>query len=1177
MTLRSPTLRERSRRWLLTCLSAAALLLPAALPAATFTVNNTGSQDDADALAPGGNDGVCDIDLNTAGLQCTIRAAIQEANDTAASDTILFASSITSITLTTGLPTITTPMIVDGNNASAVGSRVNINGGGTNSAFDFGPNAQGSTIKNLVIRNFNDDGIAVAGHGYTIENNYIGVLPTGLSASANSGDGINVVGIAGPPANIPSLGLPSSLTNIATITADLIAAFSSIPPNRIRNNVISGNAGSGIEVFSENAAVNIISNNIIGASASGLTAIPNGSAGGTHHGVFINSFAYANVVGPGNLISGNTVDPGSHGVCLCSGAVRYPNFVSGNIIGPSSAIITGLGNAGDGVYVDTFPQRTTAPLNNTGLAGLVGPGNVIGYNGTAAQILGADLENQEDAGIDINGASAKIRVLGNFIGVGEDPEVAGSFANLGNNGDGIIVTTADHIIGGNAAPFANVISHNKRHGISVRTSNIHSLSIQGNIIGRNPLDQGFLPNTFDGIRIFQSSGVSIGGSASGEGNTIAGNGRHGIKLGSSSSGAFNLIAGNRIWGNADLGIDLDRIVNDPDPIPDPLGLDPNLVYANFGQNQPQVCDGNNIPGCAFPTYNSGTGATSFSWRLESAPNTPYTIEVFANDSPDSSGSGEGQYFLGRFTTTTNASGQAAGSQSITPASPLDTRSRWLSLTARATNTVDPPGPLVSGPANHTSEFSNAAKVPSPGTLQFTLANYTIGEAGGNATIIVSRTNGSDGAVGVTHATTNGTALQPSDYGNAGGQLFWAAGDTASKSFNVPIVSDTLDENDETVTLTLSDPTGGAVLGATATATLTITDDDNPPTLSIDDVAFAEGSAGTTTPFTFTVSLSAVSSKTISVTAASANGIATLANNDYQQLLPTVLTFNPGQAVRTVTVTVNGDDTVESTETFFVNLSAASNATLDDAQGVGTIIADEVATVSIADAAQVEGNSGTSALQFLVTRSNGSGSASVTVTSSNAGATAGQDYVMLPATTVSFANGETSKPVNVTINGDLTFEDSEEFTLTLSNPSGVALGDASATGTIINDDAVPQLGIQDLSQNEGNVGSSNFSFTLVLSNPSEQTITVSASTADQTATVAGNDYQNLTPTTVTFNPGQTTRPQIVVVNGDPTPEPNETFRVMLSNAVNATLVDNQAVGTIVNDDAGGDQVFKNGFE
>src|SRR4029077_1392120 len=117
----------------------------------------------------------------------------------------------------------------------------------------------------------------------------------------------------------------------------------------------------------------------------------------------------------------------------------------------------------------------------------------------------------------------------------------------------------------------------------------------------------------------------------------------------------------------------------------------------------------------------------------------------------------------------------------------------------------------------------------PGTLQFDSAGYSVNENGGTATITVTRTGGSDGPVSVDYATSNGTATAGSDYTTASGTLNFAAGET-SKTFTVPITNDTLVEGDETVNLTLSNPSGGATLGSQNTATLTIHDDDvaGPP-------------------------------------------------------------------------------------------------------------------------------------------------------------------------------------------------------------------------------------------------------------------------------------------------------------------------------------------------------------
>ena len=99
-----------------------------------------------------------------------------------------------------------------------------------------------------------------------------------------------------------------------------------------------------------------------------------------------------------------------------------------------------------------------------------------------------------------------------------------------------------------------------------------------------------------------------------------------------------------------------------------------------------------------------------------------------------------------------------------------------------------------------------------GTLQFSAATYSVNENGGSVTITVTRTGGSNGAVGVSYATSNGTATAGSDYTATSGTLSWANGDTANKTFSVPIIDDSVYEGNETVNLTLSSPTGGATLG-----------------------------------------------------------------------------------------------------------------------------------------------------------------------------------------------------------------------------------------------------------------------------------------------------------------------------------------------------------------------------
>lgn len=113
----------------------------------------------------------------------------------------------------------------------------------------------------------------------------------------------------------------------------------------------------------------------------------------------------------------------------------------------------------------------------------------------------------------------------------------------------------------------------------------------------------------------------------------------------------------------------------------------------------------------------------------------------------------------------------------------------------------------------------------PGTIQLTASAVSVNENGVSVTITATRTGGADGAVSVAYATSPGTATSPADYAAAAGTLNWANQDSASKSFQVTIVNDNLDEPDETFTATLSTPTGGAALGAVTTEVVTILDDD----------------------------------------------------------------------------------------------------------------------------------------------------------------------------------------------------------------------------------------------------------------------------------------------------------------------------------------------------------------
>ena len=230
------------------------------------------------------------------------------------------------------------------------------------------------------------------------------------------------------------------------------------------------------------------------------------------------------------------------------------------------------------------------------------------------------------------------------------------------------------------------------------------------------------------------------------------------------------------------------------------------------------------------------------------------------------------------------------------------------------------------------------------SIQFSAAEYSVNENNGGATVTVARTSGV-GTASINYATSNGTATAGTDYTATSGTLNFAAGET-SKTFTVPILDDSVFEGNETINLTLTNPAGGAALGSPSTATLTVVDNEQQPSLTINNVSLPEPISGTSLA-TFSVSLTNASAKTVTVNYATANGTATAGTapggGDYDATSGT-LSFNPGEtAAKSIQVVVNSDPVVEGDETFYVNLSGAQNATISKAQGVGTILSQQVAS------------------------------------------------------------------------------------------------------------------------------------------------------------------------------------------------------------------------------------------
>jgi len=240
-------------------------------------------------------------------------------------------------------------------------------------------------------------------------------------------------------------------------------------------------------------------------------------------------------------------------------------------------------------------------------------------------------------------------------------------------------------------------------------------------------------------------------------------------------------------------------------------------------------------------------------------------------------------------------------------------------------------------------------VESPGTLLLSSATYSVNEGTGNATITVNRTAGSAGAISVNYSTSNGTAFGGSscagsvDYISQTGTLTWVNGETAGKTFSIPVCNDSIEESSESVNIALSSPIGGAVLGGQNTAVLTITDNDAVTA----DFASASYSVSEGTPsVTLTVVRGGDSSKVFDIDYVTANssaigGTCGSAGSDYQTVASSIH-FGIGEVTKTIGIPICTDEFSESpAEAFTVGLSNATN---------GVSIGLSTSTVTVYDAA-----------------------------------------------------------------------------------------------------------------------------------------------------------------------------------------------------------------------------------
>jgi hypothetical protein len=435
------------------------------------------------------------------------------------------------------------PIVLDGTSAGAGANGLTILAGNT-------------TVRGLVIDNWGGSGIAVQGAGNdVIAGNFIGTTNNGAGAAGNGIYGV-VIGT-------------SNNTVGGTADAD--------------RNVISGNTNNGIAIFGAGVTGNVIQGNYVGLDRDGLIAVPNAAGISISDGAN-NNLIGGDLTGARNIIAGNRFDE----INISRGTATTGNVVRGNYIGTDvrgqlrvpngigfSGVAIGMaanhnsvvgnvisGNGGSGVAI--FDAGTTDNVVQGNFLGTNRAGTQAVYNnfegirmfngatnntigGTSAAVRNV-ISGNNNRGVNLYGlGTSNNLVQGNYVGT----DVSGTRA-IPNAFSGIDIDSdatggaSNNTIGGTAAGAGNLVSGNSIHGIGIYGGGVTGNLVRGNFIGVDASGQVELGNAQDGVHLsLSASNNTIGGTDTGAGNLISGNGFEGVSL-TDNGTTGNLIQNNSI-------------------------------------------------------------------------------------------------------------------------------------------------------------------------------------------------------------------------------------------------------------------------------------------------------------------------------------------------------------------------------------------------------------------------------------------------------------------------------------------------------------------------------------------------------------------------------------------------------------------------------------------------------
>ncbi|MGD8518472.1 MAG: Calx-beta domain-containing protein, partial [Anaerolineae bacterium] len=438
----------------------------------------------------------------------------------------------------------------------------------------------------------------------------------------------------------------------------------------------------------------------------------------------------------------------------------------------------------------------------------------------------------------------------------------------------------------------------------------------------------------------------------------------------------------------------------------------------------------------------------------------------------------------------------------------------------------------------------------PPQIGFSHDEYRVFETDGPAILTVTLSGATQLTATVDYASGDGSATADDDYTPISGSLVFTPG-VLTHTLPLAIHDDNLDELDETVLLTLTQPTSATL--ATATAVLLIVDNEGEPTLSIADAAAGESDG----ILALDVSLSFASDQDVSVDYATHDGPpgpgGATAGADYTETHG-ILTIPAGSLEGQIEVDIQSDNVYEGDEVLAVELSDPAHASLTDALAQGTIVDDDsppTIAFQAADYAVGEGEAGGYAA-ITVTLS-GATALTATVGYDTQDGTAGPaDYISATGT-LTLPAGTSTATLHVDLLDDPLYELDETFLVTLRDPLHAKLGDAQATATIVDDDEPPQIAFEtDLYLVDEEAVTATL--TVTLSGPTAVTATVGYATTDgppPAGAQAGEDYVPISGT-LTFQAGETQQAIAIPLLDDTQPEVSETIIVTLGNPVHSTI-------------------------